>query len=116
MSVEEETKDRHITYRVTDEERREIEKKAATLGLSVQEWCRRAALDQLPKSLPPIDRLLYEELARIHYLVGHGFRLLGAQSLTTSSWEGVQKAGAENWDKITDHLLQKQLEKKGGKS
>ena len=79
-----------IGFRVSEEQWRGLEEEAENDEISVHEWCREAALEKLKKlreagkkSTPAetgngtgrgIDeRALLEELARIGYLIEHGF-------------------------------------------
>jgi len=54
--------------------------------------CRKVALNQLTEGFPLTknDRLIYEEIARVRYLVGNGFRLLlGAEEAAAGTWKKV---------------------------
>jgi hypothetical protein len=71
-------KTRNITFRLTGEQYEQVESAALAAGEDPNSWCRKVALIQLSEGfgLTKNDRLLYEEIARVRYLVGHGFRLL----------------------------------------
>ncbi len=67
-----------ISFRVTHEEYAQIEGVALATGEGPNGWCRNIALTEAPEGsgLTKTDRLLYEEIARVRYLVKRGFRLL----------------------------------------
>jgi hypothetical protein len=78
MNESKETKKtRNITFRLTNEQYQQVENAALAAGEDPNSWCRKVALIQLTEGfgLTKNDRLLYEEIARVRYLVGHGFRL-----------------------------------------
>ena len=71
-------KTRNITFRLTDEEYAQVEKAAETAGDDPNNWCRKAAIDKASEgfALSKNERLLYQEVALLRFLVGHGFKLL----------------------------------------
>jgi hypothetical protein len=77
-------KTKTIAFRLTDEEYKQIEEAAAATGADPNEWCRNLLLAQSSSGggLSRNERLLYEELARLRYLVGHGFRMLAGRKLS----------------------------------
>jgi len=79
-----------ISYRVREEQRRRIEEEAEDAGVSANDWCRDAALEKLnnlrdaAEKSPPAETgnrtgrvtdepTLLEEIARLGYLIEHGF-------------------------------------------
>jgi uncharacterized protein (DUF1778 family) len=56
-----------IIFRITDEELQRVEAAAHVTGKEVNEWSREATLAQAsqPGDLLPVERLLYEEVARM---------------------------------------------------
>jgi len=69
---------RNIAFRVTDEEYGRIEKAAEASGDDPNIWCRKLALSQLSEG-PTFTRnehLIYQEIALLRFLIGHGFKLL----------------------------------------
>jgi hypothetical protein len=93
-----------ISYRVSEEQRRRIEEEAEEAGMSANDWCRDAALEKLDnlreaaeKSTPAEtgngtglvvnERVLLEEIARLGYLIEHGFGIqLSADRTTDAEW------------------------------
>jgi hypothetical protein len=87
-------KSRNITFRLTDDEYSRIEKAAAASGDDPNTWCRKLALTQLSEgaTFTKNERLIYQEIALLRFLIGHGFKLLFSKSETTAS----------TWEKLTD--------------
>jgi hypothetical protein len=83
-----------IAFRVTDDEYAEIERIALAVGDDPNNWRRTvivsAALEG--SGLTKTERLIYEEIARVRYLVGNGFRILFGYP---------EEATAANWKLIT---------------
>src|SRR3979490_857595 len=78
-------KSKNITSRLSNEIYEQVERAALAAGEDPNSWCRKVALVQLTEGfgLTKNDRLIYEEIARVRYLVGHGFRMLiGGQDAT----------------------------------
>src|SRR5687768_11058484 len=77
---------RAITFRVTEEKYLEIERLAAEAEETPTDWCREAALERVVRGhgLTPNERIIFEELSRVRYLVGHAFRLLADGKLTAA--------------------------------
>jgi hypothetical protein len=71
-------KTKSIAFRLTAEEYAQAERAALAAGDSPNNWCRKLALTQSSQGyeLTKNQRLIYEEIARVRYLAGHGFRLL----------------------------------------
>jgi hypothetical protein len=98
-----------IGYRVSEEQWRRFEEEAEQDGISVHDWCREAALEKLnnlgdaAEKSPPAEtrngtgrvadeRALLEELARIGYLIEHGFGIqLSADRATDAEWRRREK-------------------------
>src|SRR5437879_2375662 len=86
------TKSRNITFRLTNEEYEQVENAALAAGEEPNSWCRKVALVQLTEGfgLTKNDRLLYEEISRVRYLVGNGFRiLLGSNEKAAATWKKI---------------------------
>jgi hypothetical protein len=93
-----------ISYRVSEEQRRQIEEEAEDAGVSANDWCRDAALEKLnnlrgaAEKSPPAEtgngtvrvtdeRALLEEIARLGYLIEHGFGIqLSADKTNYKEW------------------------------
>ncbi len=100
-------KSQYISFRVTDEELHVIEEAAAATGEKPRDWCRQMVLEKVRREhgMTKSQCLLYEELGRVRYLVGHGFRLLANENLTTEEWENTRAAAEHNAAKIADTML-----------
>ena len=80
---------KNIAFRLTDEEYAQIEKAATAAGDDPNTWCRKFALSQSSEghALTKNERLLYQEIALLRFLVGHGFKLLlGGNEATAATW------------------------------
>ena len=80
-----------IAFRLTDEEYALAESAAIAAGDETpNNWCRALALAKANagEGMTKNQRLLYEEIARVRYLVGHGFRVLfGPEPITGGNME-----------------------------
>ncbi len=101
-------KSRNITFRLTREQYEQMESAALAAGEDPNSWCRKVALIQLSEGfgLTKNDRLLYEEIARVRYLVGCGFRiLLASQETTAANWRTITAQADQRAGAIADGLL-----------
>ena len=109
MDESKETKrSRNITFRLTNKQYEQVENAALAAGEDPNSWCRKIALIQLTEGfgLTKNDRLLYEEIARVRYLVGHGFRILiGEQDATPEGWKKITADADYHREVIADDLL-----------
>jgi len=105
-------KTRNITFRVTSEQYEQVENAALAAGEDPNSWCRKAALIQLSEGfgLTKNDRLLYEEIARMRYMVGHGFRLLLNSKEATAAWKKITADADQSSGIIADDLLSRRHE------
>ena len=76
--IRETKKTKLIAFRVTDDEYAQIERIALAVGEDPNNWCRVLTVSAAREGagLTKTERLIYEEIARVRYLVGHGFRML----------------------------------------
>ena len=101
-------KSKNITFRLTIDQYDQVENAALAAGEDPNSWCRKAALVQLTEGfgLTKNDRLIYEEIARVRYLVGHGFRMLiGGQDATAEMWKKMTADADYHREVIADDLL-----------
>src|SRR2546427_5271474 len=101
-------KSRNITFRLSNEQYEQVENAALAGGEDPNSWCRKVALIELSKGfgLTKNDRLIYEEIARVRYLVGNGFRLLlGSDEKAAATWKKVTAQVDQRSEKIADDLL-----------
>src|ERR1700694_5902960 len=84
---------KNIAFRVTDDEYSQIEKGATAAGDDPNTWCRKLALTQSTEgnSFTKNERLIYQEIALLRFLIGHGFKLLFSRNETR----------AATWKKLT---------------
>jgi|ERR1043165_5810851 hypothetical protein len=108
MSEAKETKKtKLLAFRVTNEEYAQIERMALALGEDPNNWCRNIIVAEAREGfgLTKTERLLYEEIARARYLVGHGFRLLFESKGSPTTWEKITKDIDEHSEVIASDLL-----------
>jgi hypothetical protein len=98
-----------IAFRVDEDEFRGIDAAAVADGLTANEWCRDLVLARLggAQLLGAGERLLYEEVACLRYLLGHGLKLLASGLLTAEAWEAVTTQADGNSARIAQVLLAK---------
>ena len=108
MAEKKTAKTRNITFRVTNEEYEQIEKAAAEVTEDANNWCRKIAVAaaQEGSGLAKNERLLYGEIARLRFLVGHGFKLLfSKEQPTAAAWKKFTTQAEEQGDEIIAGLL-----------
>lgn len=100
-------KTRSVAFRLTEEEYAQIERAALAAGEDPNGWCRKIALtdSRAGYGLTRDERLLYEEVARVRYLLGHGFRMLAQGGLGAEAWEKVTAQADQKGEQIADALL-----------
>src|SRR5437899_3224439 len=101
-------KSRNITFRLSTHQYEQVERAALAAGDEPNSWCRKVALIQVTEGfgLTKNDRLLYEEIARVRYLVGCGFRiLLSSKEATAAMWKKITADADHKADIIADDLL-----------
>ena len=106
--VKETKKTKLLAFRVTDDEYAQIERITLALGEEMNNWCRNIIVSEAREGpgLTKSQRLLYEEIARNRYLVGHGFRLLlDSKESTAETWKKITKDIDEYSGIIADELL-----------
>jgi hypothetical protein len=101
-------KTRNITFRLTDEEYAQVEKAGLSSGDDPNNWCRKAAISQSSEghAFTKNERLLYQEIALLRFLVGHGFKLLlGSDEKTAAAWKRLTVQADQRPDAIVEELL-----------
>jgi hypothetical protein len=101
-------KSKNITFRLSSEQYDQVERAALAAGEEPNSWCRRIVLTQLTDGfgLTKNERLMYEEIARTRYLVGHGFRILfSSKDVTADTWKTITTHVDRIPEKIADSLL-----------
>ena len=100
-------KNKTIAFRVTDEEYAHIERIALARGEDPNNWVRNVVLSQTNtgRGMTKAQRLIYEELARVRYLAGNGFRLLfGSEPVTAADWKKITADADQSADIIAANL------------
>ena len=100
-------KTKMISFRVSEEEYARIELAAVATGQNPNDWCRDLALAESGRGdgLSRNERLIYEELARVRYLVSHGFGMLAGEELTAEAWERTKAMADQKGAQIAGALL-----------
>lgn len=101
-------KTRNITFRLTDEEYTQVEEAAEAADDDPNNWCRKAAIDKSREGVAfsKNEHLLYQEIALLRFLVGHGFKLLlSGDEGTAASWKKLTTQADQRSDRITSELL-----------
>ena len=101
-------KNKTIAFRLTEEEYALAESAAKAAGDDTNNWVRNVVLSQanVGKGMTKAQRLIYEELARVRYLAGHGFRLLfGPEPVTAADWKKITADADQSSDIIAANLL-----------
>ena len=108
MAEKKTVRTRNVAFRVTSEEYEQVEKLATEAGLDPNTWCRKVLVAALQEGsgLARNERILYGEIARLRYLVGHGFKLmLGGDHPTAAAWKKITTQVEEKGDEIVAELL-----------
>jgi hypothetical protein len=101
-------KNKLIAFRVTDDEYAQIERSALARGDDPNNWCRSITTMEAREGygLTKTERLLYEEIARVRYLVGCGFRiLLSSKEVTATMWNKITADADYKTEIIANDLL-----------
>ena len=108
MAEKKTVRTRNVAFRVTSEEYEQVEKFATEAGLDPNTWCHKTLLAALREGsgLARNERILYGEIARLRYLVGHGFKLmLGGEKPTAAAWKKITTQVEDRGDEIVTELL-----------
>ena len=107
---------KHINFRLTDQEYREIEKAAAASGDESNNWCRKLSLAAAREGplFGKTGRLIYTELAILRFLIGHGFKLLFSRSAEdAAAWTKLTTQADQRADVIVTELLSRRNKTRG---
>ena len=99
---------KNIAFRLNDEEYAQIEKAALASGEDPNTWCRKMALTQSSEghAFTKNERLIYQEIALLRFLVGHGFKLaFGRNEATAATWKKLTAQADQRSDEIVAELL-----------
>jgi hypothetical protein len=100
-------KTRVVTFRLDEEMFRRLENAASAAGDDPNNWCRNLTFAELNKGheLTRNERIIFEELSRVRYLLGHGFRLLANDKLTAEEWEKMRSTAEKKPAEIAAVVL-----------
>jgi len=101
-------KSRNVTFRLSNEQYEQVESAALAAGDDPNNWCRKAAVSQLSKghTFTKNERLMYQEIALLRFLIGHGFKLLFSRSETTAAtWKKLTAQADQRSEEIVNELL-----------
>ncbi len=99
---------RSVSFRLTDEEYREIEKAAVAAGDEPNNWCRKLTVTTARDGLlfGKTGPLIYTELAILRFLIGHGFKLLFSRNAAeAAAWTKLTTQADQRSDDIVQELL-----------
>jgi len=99
---------RNIAFRLTDEEYGRIEKAAEASGDDPNTWCRKLALAQSSEghTFTKNERLIYQEIALLRFLIGHGFKLLFSRNETSAAtWKQLTIQADQRSEEIVNEVL-----------
>ncbi|HXT64136.1 MAG TPA: hypothetical protein VN696_13950 [Pyrinomonadaceae bacterium] len=93
---------------MTDDEYKQIERAAEASGEDPNTWCRKLALAQSTEdhSFTKNERLIYQEVALLRFLIGHGFKLLFSRNETTAAtWKKLTMQADQRSEEVVEELL-----------
>ena len=99
---------KNIAFRLNDEEFAQIERAAVASGEDPNTWCRKMALTQSGEghSFTENERLIYQEIALLRFLLGHGFKqLFSRNEITANTWKKLTTQADERSQEIVNELL-----------
>ena len=105
-------KERTISYRITEEEWNEIDKRAAAKRESPHQWARSALLEKLSRNdeLTRGDRFLFRHLVRAQYLITQGFQMLADDTLTSEDWRKLRVNAKHRVSELVETALARYAE------
>jgi len=108
-------KERTISFRITEEEWTDIEKRAATVRESPHQWARSAMLEKLHSNdeLTSGDRFLFHHIVRAQYLLTYGFQMLADDRLTTEDWNKLCVNAKPKVSELAENALARYAERSG---
>lgn len=101
------SKSKTIIFRVTDEQFAQIEKASLAAGKLPNDWCRDLVLIEAGQEseFSPNEKVIFEELAKVRYLLGIGFGLLSTGELDDKSWAETKRQVDNHGEKIAAQIL-----------
>ncbi|HMG73660.1 MAG TPA: hypothetical protein VK582_09170 [Pyrinomonadaceae bacterium] len=99
---------KNIAFRLTGDEYAQIENAASAAGDDPNTWCRKMALAQSHggHTFTKNERLIYQEIALLRFLIGHGFKLIFSRNdATATTWKKLTAQADQKSDEIVAHVL-----------
>jgi hypothetical protein len=99
---------KYVSFRLTNEEYKKIEKAAVASGEEPNNWCRNTALTASREGplFGNTGRLIYTEVALLRFLIGHGFKLLFSRNAAeAAAWTKLRTHADQRSDEIVQELL-----------
>ncbi len=86
-----------VAFRVTQEEYALAETKADQTGISINDWAREVFVAELGHKSPltPNEQIMFEELARLRFLIGSALGHSLSASMTDERWAAIKKESDE---------------------
>ncbi|HZS48409.1 MAG TPA: hypothetical protein VFC63_25285 [Blastocatellia bacterium] len=106
--MKEKAKSHLIAFRITDSEWEKIQEATGAAGEeNPNEWSRKQILSLLsgPDYLTKNERLLFEQITSLRFILGHAFVLLATQNLTEKNFKAVLAEATRDSKKIADHFM-----------
>jgi hypothetical protein len=96
-----------VVFRLEEQQWNQLAETAEASGQNPNDWCRNLTLAEIDSGLglSRNERLIFEEVSRIRYLLGQGFYLLASDELNLQGWDEVRRKSQEKVSEITRHLL-----------
>ncbi len=98
---------RMVSFRVSDEQLAALTTMAVAAGVPVGDWCRDTVLAAAKNDhgLTPNEQVIFEEVARLRYLVGLGFGLIADSRMTREELDKVRRDAEEQGGYIAKKIL-----------
>ena len=103
---------KNIAFRLTDDEYAQVEKTALAAGDDPNTWCRKLALTQSVEghTFTKNERLIYQEIALLRFLIGHGFKLLFSRNeAAAAAWKQFTTQADQRSEEIVNEVLSRRL-------
>jgi hypothetical protein len=96
-----------IGFRVTDQTWVRIEQEIAKTDLTPHDWCRLVVLDKLDHeyALSKNEMVLFQQVARIQWILSQGFNILAHGELTVERWDRFRAFARNNADRFAELAL-----------
>ncbi|HZS47595.1 MAG TPA: hypothetical protein VFC63_21170 [Blastocatellia bacterium] len=96
-----------VVFRLDENQWEQLTKAALASGENPNDWCRRLTITELDlaNGLSRNERLIFEEVTRIRFLLGNAFRLVANDKLTPEEWERLRKDAQENTPQYVKQVL-----------